>query len=182
MNNSQEIGTTEFFAHFWKNVDDVLNELESNAAQQHKTSPHLGDGYEDRTFIFLSDYSSNYPDYNSAVTEIKVGGKWIDAEEAVKGINAQGNTDISQIEALRVRTVSFDGIERSEELPPEAFHIILDRTMRNKDKMKEAAELYEKNNGNIIPVYTKTPAEATEAGEREKYLANRRKTKTVPSL
>ena len=33
INNSAEIGTTEFFAHFWKNVDDVLNELESNAAE-----------------------------------------------------------------------------------------------------------------------------------------------------
>ena len=174
MNNSEEIGNTEFFAHFWKNVDDVLNELESNAAEQHKTSPHLGDGYEYRTYLFPSDYSSDYPDYNEAVTEMKVGNEWLETEEAVKKMNAQGNTDISQIEALRVRTVSFDGIVRSEDLSPEAFHIILDRTDKNKDKLKEAAEIYEKSRGNIMPVYTKTPTEATEAGEREIYFANKR--------
>lgn len=174
MNNSQEIGTTKFFAHFWKNVDDVLEELESKAAEQHKISPHLGNGYEERTYIFPSDYSSDYPDYNEAVTEIKIGNEWLETEEAVKKMNAQGNTDTAQIEALHVRTVSFDGIERSEELPPEAFHIILDRTVKNKEKMKEAAEIYEKSHGNIMPVYTKTPSEATEAGEREIYFANRR--------
>ncbi len=174
MNKSEEIGNTEFFAHFWKNVDDVLNDLESKAAEQHKTSPNLGDAYEERTYIFPSDYSSDYPDYNGAVREIMVGKEWIETEEAVKIMNAQGNTDTAQIEALRVHTVSFDGIERSEVLSPEAFHIILDRTMKNKDKMKEAAELYEKNDGNIMPVYTKTPAEATEAGEREKYFADKR--------
>lgn len=174
MNKSEEIGNTEFFAHFWKNVDDVLNDLESKAAEQHKTSPNLGDAYEERTYIFPSDYSSDYPDYNGAVREIMVGKEWVETEEAVKIMNAQGNTDTAQIEALRVHTVSFDGIERSEVLSPEAFHIILDRTMKNKDKMKEAAELYEKNDGNIMPVYTKTPAEATEAGEREKYFADKR--------
>lgn len=174
MNKSEEIGNTEFFAHFWKNVDDVLNDLECKAAEQHKTSPNLGDAYEERTYIFPSDYSSDYPDYNGAVREIMVGKEWAETEEAVKIMNAQGNTDTAQIEALRVHTVSFDGIERSEVLSPEAFHIILDRTMKNKDKMKEAAELYEKNDGNIMPVYTKTPAEATEAGEREKYFADKR--------
>lgn len=174
MNKSEEIGNTEFFAHFWKNVDDVLNDLENKAAERHKTSPKFGDAYEERTYIFPTDYSSDYPNYNGAVTEIKVGGEWFDTEEAVKNMNARDNTDTAQIETLRVHTISFDGIERSEELSPEAFHIILDRTKKNKEKMKEAAELYEKNDGNIMPVYTKTPAEATEAGEREKYFADKR--------
>lgn len=174
VNNSEEVGSTEFFAHFWKNVDDVLNDLENKAAERHKTSPKFGDAYEERTYIFPTDYSSDYPNYNGAVTEIKVGGEWFDTEEAVKNMNARDNTDTAQIETLRVHTISFDGIERSEELSPEAFHIILDRTKKNKEKMKEAAELYEKNNGNIMPVYTKTPAEATEAGEREIYFAHMR--------
>lgn len=174
INKSEEIGNTEFFAHFWKNVDDVLNDLESKAAEQHKTSKKVGDGYEEHTYIFPTDYSSDYPNYSGAVTEIKVSGEWFETEKAVKNMNSQGNTDTSQIEALRVRTVSFDGIERSEELSPEAFHIILDRTKKNKDEMKEAAELYEKNDGNIMPVYTKTPSEAAEAGERDIYFAHMR--------
>ncbi len=173
INNSEEIGNTEFFAHFWKNVDDVLNDLESKAAEQHKTSKKVGDGYEEQTYIFPTDYSSDYPNYSGAVTEMKVSGEWVETEKAVKNMNSQGNTDTSQIEALRVRTVSFDGVERNEELTPEAFHIILNRTINNIDRMKEAAEFCEESSGNIMPVYTKTLSEATEAGEREVYFADK---------
>ncbi|MDE5994958.1 MAG: DUF3849 domain-containing protein, partial [Oscillospiraceae bacterium] len=183
LNQSEEIGNTEFFAHFWKNVDDILDELDSKAAEQHKTSPSLGDGYEEQTFIYTSDYSSDYPDTNSAVSQLKISGEWLDTEEAVKKMNAQGNTDTAQIEALRVSTVSFDGVVRSEEMSPEAFYIILDRTNKNMDKMRTAAEIYAKNNGNIMPVYTKTSAEATEAGEKEMYFADRRENqKCVSSI
>ena len=174
INKSEEIGNIEFFVHFWINIDEIIDDINYKAAEQHKISPHLGDAYKEQTYIFSSEYFFDDPYYNEAVTEIKIGGKWIEAEEAVHEMNVLGNATTSQIEALRVRTVSFDGIERSEVLSPEAFHIILDRTMKNKDKMKEAAELYEKNDGNIMPVYTKTPAEATEAGEREKYFADKR--------
>lgn len=181
LNQSEEIGNTEFFAHFWKNVDDVLNELDNRAAEQHKTSPSLGDGYEEQTYIFPSDYSSDYPDTNSAVSQLKISGEWLDTEETVKKMNAQGNTDTAQIEALRVSTVSFDGVVRSEEMSPEAFHIILDRTNKNMDKMRTAAEIYSKNNGDIMPVYTKTLAEATAAGEREMYFADRRENQKCAS-
>lgn len=179
LNYSEIVGNTEFFSHFWKNVDDILNELDNRAAEQHRTSPKIGDGYEEKTYIFPSDYSSDYPDNYSAVSQIKISGEWLDTEEAVKNMNAQDNTDTAQIEALRVRTVSFDGIERNEEMSPEAFHIILERTNNNRDKLKEAAELNSK--GDIMPFYTKTSAEAAEAGEREIYFADRRENEKCAS-
>lgn len=174
VNNSVQTGQTEFFMQFWRNIEDVLNELDDKTAEQHRTNPMRGDKFAEKTCIFPADYNSDYPDYYSAVTELKIGGEWLGTEEAVKKMNAQGNTDPAQIEALRVRTVSFDGVMRNEELNPEEFYIILDRTMNNQNMLKEAAELYDSKHGNIIPVYKKLIKEADAAGERDIYYENRK--------
>lgn len=173
MNNSEQVGTTEFFVHLWKSIEDILDDLDNKAADQHRISPKATDKYEEYTYLFPADYTSEYPDYNGTVAELKIGGEWLDTEEAVKNMNAQDNTDTAQIEALRVRTVSFDGIVRSEEVTPEVYHIMLERTLGNRDKLAEAAELFQKYRGNIMPVYPKTIKEANEAGERELYFSDR---------
>ncbi|MCM1524784.1 MAG: DUF3849 domain-containing protein [Ruminococcus sp.] len=174
INSSEETGSVEFFSHFWKNADDILDELDSYGEELHGTSPKIGDKYEEKTYIFPDDFNSAHPDNYSAVRRLNTGGEWLDTEEAVKKMNAEGNTDISRIDALLVRTVSYDSVRRNEEMSPEVFHVLLDRTNKNRDKMTVAAKIYENSKGNILPVYIKNADEALAAGEREEYFADRR--------
>jgi len=145
--NSQILSVEETYLYLYKDIDDVLSELEKAAQEQHQREPQVSDGFDNSNFLLPDNLSPiarsggrEYYQIDEAVKAIKLNEReWLDTFDAVVAMNKKG-VNVNDIEMLNVHYVSADGSSGYKDITPEQYIVYRNHTEERPQQMKAALQ------------------------------------------
>lgn len=149
--NTEPYSVEESYLHPWKDVDEVLYDLNELWTKRHDSEPNVSDDF-DREFALLPEHLSptarsngiNYYDTLMSVQKIKLSGSdWLDTVDAVVEMNRRG-VNLDEVEMLQVNTFIINATSKviSKELTPEQFAVYEKRISNDTAAYDEAISHY----------------------------------------
>ena len=145
--NSQILSVEETYLYLYKDIDDVLSELEKAAQEQHQREPQVSDGFDNSNFLLPDNLSPiarsggrEFYQIDEAVKAIKLNDReWLDTFDAVVAMNKKG-VNVNDIEMLNVHYVSADGSSGYKDITPEQYIVYRNHTEERPQQMKVALQ------------------------------------------
>ena len=147
--NFQVLSIEETYLYLYKDIDDVLSELEKVAQEQHQREPQVSDGFDNSNFLLPDNLSPiarsggrEYYQIDEAVKAIKLNDReWLNTFDAVVAMNKKG-VNVNDIEMLNVHYISADGSTGYKDITPEQYIVYRNHTEERPQQMKAALKRF----------------------------------------